>query len=230
MPAADPPGPDDHDDPGGPAAPGGPDGGRGAEDAGVDGSSLDDGAGLGADFRQLVGDARSRDAVRARMRERGLRAAASADATLAGVLMDLAERDEDLAVRTASGRTAAGRVVLVAADAIAVRTVAGLVTYVPLTAVTSVRRRPGDRAHPGEDEPGGDRLAPAGTTFATLVADLALDRCRVAMAVAGEGALVIGELRAAGTDVVAVRVDADPPVVAYVALASLSEVTILASG
>ncbi|GAC1313298.1 MAG: hypothetical protein NVSMB12_04770 [Acidimicrobiales bacterium] len=177
---------------------------------------------LGSDFTRLVGETRSRDVVRARVRERHLREAAGADATLLGIALDLAEDGADVVVSTDVGRPVAGRIVMVTADTIAVGS-----SYVPLRAVVAIRRPPG-RSSP--DRPTGQRPAPRAATFPVLIAELALERPRVSLAAVGEPALLTGELRGAGADVATIRLDGDPPVLAYVSLASLSIVTLLASG
>jgi len=142
----------------------------------------------------------------------------------------LAERDDDIVVRTQAGRTLQGGIVVVGADMIAIRAGSGQVTYVPARAISSVRRRSREVRHRGAAVPDGSRHPPVTTTFAVTVAALALERPRVALAVTGEPALLNGELRSAGVDLVTVQLDGDPPVLAYLALASLSEVVILASG
>jgi hypothetical protein len=159
------------------------------------------------------------------VRERNLRAAAVTDATLSGVIVDLAERGETVALRTVQGRTLTGRMTLVARDAVAIESGMG-VSYVKLDRVTAVRRAPGLRA----DEPSGDRPPPRSTSLAALLADLAPQRPRVDLVLAGEPALAVGELRAVGVDVLTVRLDGEPPVTAYFAAAQLSELTVLASG
>jgi hypothetical protein len=80
------------------------------------------------------------------------------------------------------------------------------------------------------DEPAGNRKAARPITFAAIVADLAGERARVALTVTGEPALVTGELRSAGAEVVTLRLDGDPPATAHLALAQVSDVTVLASG
>ena len=180
---------------------------------------------LDADLTRLVSDSRAEDAARQRIRERNLRAAAVTDATFSGLLVDLAERGETVALRTAHGRTLTGRITLVARDAIALDSGAGL-SYIKLDRITALRRAPGVRA----DEPSGDRPPPRTTSLAALLADLAPERPRVALVLDGEPALAVGELRAVGVDVLTVRLDGEPPVTAYFAAAQLSELTVLASG
>ena len=68
---------------------------------------------------------------------------------------------------------------------------------------------------------------PRAVTIAALLADVAAERPRVAVAVLGEHALVTGELRAVGADLITIAV-ADGPL--YVAARQVSELTVLASG
>ncbi len=182
--------------------------------------------GLDAALARLVSDSRAEEAARQRIRTRNLRAAALTDATFAGVIVDLAERGEVVSIRTAHGRTLTGRVVLTARDAIAVETGAAGTTYVRLDGVTSVRRMPGVRADP----PSGGRCPPRQTSLAALLAELAQERPRVTVALQGEPSLVVGELRGAGVDVLTLRLDGEPPVMAYLAVGQVSDVTVLASG
>jgi hypothetical protein len=181
---------------------------------------------LDADLAELVADARADDAARTRVRERNLRAAAVTDATLVGIVLDLAERADPVTIRTTSGRTLSGRITLVARDAIALEAGPSGTTFVRFAAIASVRRLDGGRA----PEPSGDRTPPRAVTLAALLADLAPLHPRVALAVTGEPAVVSGELRAAGVDVVTIRLAGDPAVTAYFATAQLSEVTVFASG
>jgi hypothetical protein len=183
---------------------------------------------LADDFTRVVGEVRQADARRSRVRERNLRAAATAEATLLGVLLDLAEQNAPVLARTTSGRTVQGRVCVVARDAIVVESSGGVLTHVQLSHVASVRP-PAARAI-GWGEPAGDRSAPRDTSFANLLADLAAERPRVAVTVAGEGTVMRGELRAAGADILTVLLEGDPPGVAYVATRQVSELTVLASG
>lgn len=176
---------------------------------------------LASDFTRLLGDERAADAAKGRIRERHLRESAAADATFLGTALDLAEQGATVTVTTTTGRTVSGTIALVATDTLVVAS-----TYLPIRAVVAIRRLPGTRSGPAD----GDRSAPRTSSFAVLVGELALMRPRVAVAVLGEPALLAGELRAAGTDVITLRLDGEPPVVAYVSLGSVSALTVLASG
>ncbi|MHB8464315.1 MAG: hypothetical protein ACYDH6_18275 [Acidimicrobiales bacterium] len=175
---------------------------------------------LTADFASLVRQVRVDDAVVGRTRERHLRASAAADATLLGILVDLAERAVPVAVHTTADRVVRGQVGLVATDVVSIGA-----TFVPVRAIAAVglptrRRRTPDTS--------GDRGAPGRATFATIVGDLAARRARVTL-VAGAG-VIAGELRSAGRDVLTICLDAVGHATAVVALAQVSELTVLASG
>jgi len=175
-----------------------------------------------SDFARLVADERAATAAQRRARERNLRAAALTDATLAGVLLDLAERGERVTIRTAFGRSITGHITLVAQDGLVLEGPLGT-SYLRFDGIATVRCR--DARLPAE--PSGDRCPPRAASLAALLAELALERPRVAVAVAGEGSVVNGELRAVGADVVTVNV-ADAPI--YLATRHVSELTVLASG
>ncbi len=175
-----------------------------------------------AELVRLLGDERAAEVAQARARERSLRASALTDATLAGVLLDAAERGDRVAVRTTSGRTIRGEITRVALDGVVLEGSLGT-SYVPFAGIASFRA-PGTRP---VVEPSGDRPPPRTGTLAALLADLAAERPRVALSVAGEQALLTGELRAASADVLTLS-RADGPV--YVAARHVSELTVLASG
>jgi hypothetical protein len=172
---------------------------------------------------RLFAEQRAEDAAKARIRERALRASATTDATLAGIVLDLAERAETVSVRTTAGRSLTGRVLAVARDAIALEA-GDTTTYVPLAAIAALRT-PAGRV----DEPSGSRPLPA-VSLAALLADLAPERPTVRVMIVGDPALWRGELRAVGADVLTLRIAGDPPTTAYIPLDQLSELTVLASG
>jgi hypothetical protein len=181
------------------------------------------------DLSRMISSVRADDARASRRRERTLRAAASAEATMAGVLLDLAEGRQQLTIRMTSGRHVRGSVELVALDAVALRTGAGLLTLLRLDAIVWVRRVPGQAGEPAI-EPAGDRPAARPATFAALAAGLAAERPHVSLAVTGEPSLLTGELRSVGVDVLTVRLDGAPPVTAYISAPQVSELTVFASG
>lgn len=154
-------------------------------------------------------DARADDAASRRGREALLRRAGAEASTLAAVLLDVAERGDDVLVVTTAGRRHRGAVDVVGADFAVLRTGAATV-LLPLGALAAV--------HAGPVPPAGERDdAPAGVELATALALLAEERPSVLVVTAGEG--VAGELRWCGTDVLAVGE-------AYVPLAAVLEVVV----
>ncbi len=181
------------------------------------------------DLERWAADARAREAAGARVRERWLRAQAEEEASLAGVLLALAERRETVVVTTAAGRRHRGVVTGVGVDFVVVEVPAGVPTLIALAAVGDVRVAadgvgPASRAATTGNDAGGAAL---GVHLGDVLAQAAGQRPRVA--VRAGTASVVGELRAMGTDVLTVRTDGDARAV-YVPLASLSEVSFLASG
>ena len=85
-----------------------------------------------------------------------------------------------------------------------------------------MRRRPGQRA----PDATGDRAAARPIGLISYLAGLAPDRPRVTVVVSGEPTALVGELRTVCRDIATLRLDGEPPVTAYVALGSLSEVLV----
>jgi hypothetical protein len=180
-----------------------------------------DGAG---DLERWAADARAREAADARVRERWLRAQAEEESSLAGVLLALAERGETVLLTTVSGRRHRGLVAGVGRDFAALATPAGPMTLVRLAVVGDLRVvRDGPQASAATTGAGGQ----LGVHLADVLAQAAGQRPRVS--VQAGAAVVVGDLRTVGSDVLTVRADGDAGVI-YVGLASLSEVSFLASG
>ncbi|MGH9263759.1 MAG: hypothetical protein ACRD1D_03620 [Acidimicrobiales bacterium] len=181
-------------------------------------------------LERWAADARAREAADARVRERWLRAQAEEEASLAGVLLALAERGETVVLTTAAGRRHRGVVTGVGVDFAALRGPGGATTLVVLDRLGDARvveerarGRAAAAAAASGDAPGGA----LGVRLADVLAQAAGQRPRVA--VQAGAASVVGDLRSVGTDVVTIRTDGEAGVV-YVALASVSEVSFLASG
>jgi hypothetical protein len=179
------------------------------------------------DLTRLVGDVRATDAARARSRERSLRQQATEDATLEGVLADLADEGADVTIRLRSGASASGRIVALGADFFVLRSdPGGLAAVVSRPALSSVRRRPGDR---GPDTTG-DQGRSHAASLAAYLAGLAPEHPRVAVTATGESGQLVGHLRSAGRDVLTLVVDGDPPVTVYLALVSLESLSVSPPG
>lgn len=172
---------------------------------------------LDAPLRDLTDRQRADDAAEARRRGRWLRRQAEEEGSLAGVLLDLGERDQAIALSTVTGRTLRGVIRTIGADFVGLRGPGGEGSLVPLLALTAIRTEPGATGTVG------DRVVAVDTSLGAVLADLAADRPWVALhTVAGEG--VAGELLSAGTDVLRVRSPAGATT--YVPLATLADVVL----
>jgi hypothetical protein len=165
-------------------------------------------------------DARADEAARDRARERWLRRQAEEEGTLAGALLDLAERRAAVLVATAAGRRHRGTVVAVGADFVGLRGGRAAQVLVPLAAVAWVRPLEGDSAAPGDDRP----LALEATLVEALDG-LAARRPRTLVVPAAASEALTGELVAVGRDVVTLRLDGDGRPLAFVPVASVTEVS-----
>lgn len=172
------------------------------------------------DLERWAADARAREAADARVRERWLRAQAGEEASLAGLLLALAERQEAVVVTTTSGRRHRGTVAGVGGDFAAIEVAGGTTTLLSLASVADVRVVEG----PGTTTSGAAAL---GARLADVLAQAAGQRPRVSVQAGANP--VVGDLWSVGRDVLTVRTDGSARV-AYVSLASVSEVSFLASG
>jgi hypothetical protein len=175
---------------------------------------------LAARLERWLADARAEGSADARARERWLHAAAEADATFSGVLLDLAERRAPVAVSTSAGRRHHGSVEVIGADFAALRTAGGAEVLLVLAAITSVRTAPLVGATVGE------RVVTTELRLMEVLAELTTERTRVLLVSADGRDAVAGELSAVGYDVVRLRTDADPPATAYLPAGSIAEVAL----
>lgn len=183
------------------------------------------GAGFGdGDAGDLIGDLtrwlaeqRADAAAAARAREYWLRQAAAEEAVVAGVLLDLAEREAVVVAQGVAGRHHRGTIRGVGEDFFVMRTGTRSDVLLRYEAVLSVRSE-------GRPIGGGGRAATLDLTLAEALTALAPDRPRV-LVVARDGAGLSGELRAAGRDVLTIRL-ADAGTV-YVPVAALAEVSLV---
>jgi hypothetical protein len=188
---------------------------------------------MAARLERWAAEARVDDAARQRVRERWLRQQAEEEASLAGVLCDLAERATPAAVRTRTGRWYHGQVRAVGEDFVAVRpgshagSAAGPAAgpshggdvIVALDAVSSVRTRPGQAST-------GDRAVRTVLRMAEVLARLAAERERVLLVCSDGDDGVAGTLRSVGRDVAVVRLDGPEPATAYVPIAAIAELIV----
>lgn len=176
-------------------------------------------AGFAARLHGWLADAQVDGSAGARARERWLRAAAEADATFVGVLVDLAERGTGVAISTGDRRHH-GRIEVIGADFVALHLPSGGEVLLALEAVTSVRTAPRVDATVGE------QVLTTTLRLAEVLGELAAERARALLVPLGGEDAVAGELRAVGHDVVTVRADGEPPTTAYVPLAAIAEVAL----
>ena len=175
---------------------------------------------LAARLDAWLADARVEGSADARAEERWLRAAADADATFAGVLLDLAERGVGIAVATVAGRRLHGVVQVIGADFIGVRGPSGQEVLVALAAIASVRTAPAVGVSAGE------RVVTTDLRLSDVLGELAVERARVQLVVLDAKDVVTGELRSVGQDVVTVRTDGEATATAYVRTGALAEVVL----
>lgn len=184
------------------------------------------GEGLTQRLERWAADARIEEAVRRRTRERWLAQQVTEEATLAGVLADLAERGVDIALQLRSGGAERGRVRVLGVDFVALAVpggVGGQVTevLVALREVGAVRTLPGEPLSAGENV-GGCRL-----TLSEVVIELAAERQQVVLGLSGAHEVIAGTLWTVGQDVAVVRVGGSgSPATAYVALDAIVQVSI----
>ncbi|MDW3218680.1 MAG: hypothetical protein R8F63_08700 [Acidimicrobiales bacterium] len=172
-----------------------------------------------AGLADWIAEGRVDAAAADRARGRWLERQAQEDATLAGVLLDLAERGRPVAARTVGGRLVRGPVTALGADFLVIREQRLGDVMVPLGTLATVR------AAPGDPPPVGARPVSFAIVLAEALVELAADRPTVVVAVAGEE--LRGELCRAGRDVVAVALTDQHREVVSIATAAIDHVIVL---
>lgn len=175
--------------------------------------------GLLNELERWAADARVHEAGLGRSRERWLRQQASEEASLVGVLTDLAERGTPLVITTSSGRRHRGGVHGLGVDFCSLRTETGQGQLIRFDAVATIRTLPAERAVTG------DRTVDLSLRLSDVLLGLAAERPTVLVVATGDET-ARGELRAVGTDVVTIRGDGQPPATIYVPIASITEVSL----
>lgn len=175
--------------------------------------------GLAAWLAEVVVD----EAAAQRARVRWLEQQAAEEGTFAGVLTDLAERGRPVVLHLGNGRTHRGAITLIGADVVGLRTAPDREVLVRQTAITTARTLP------GEPLTIGDRHLVSDVSLHEAISVLADHRARVLLVGPDASHVVNGELRAVGRDVVTVRLDGAGGT-AYVAVASLDEISLFESG
>lgn len=165
------------------------------------------------------------DAVGARRRAWWLARQAEAEATLVGVLLDLAEHGRVVVLTLLGGRVRTGRLWGVGPGALALRVHGGLDAVIATRAIVSVRPGPATPDRTAPAGPIGDRTVgvPGSGSFAEAVAGLVDDRPSVQVLDA-TGVVAEGRLDWVGVDVAHLTGDDDE--VRYVALDGIVEVVV----
>ena len=168
----------------------------------------------------LLDEARAADTSATRARERSLVRQAEEGATFRGTLLDLAEQQAQVTVRTTAGRVSRGALLAVGTDFAALRADDRGAVCVRLGAVASVRIQAGFR----QEGAAGDRSSPLDLLLVDVLARLVQDRARVGLVSGAD--VVSGVLRTVGADVVTLRLDGEPPGTCYLAAAAIDAVVI----
>ena len=168
---------------------------------------------LARSLERWAADAMVDEAARQRTRQRWLRVQAEEEASVLGTLVDLAERARPVVLDVGQQRIR-GTVVGIGADFLAVRSDRGQDVLVRTAAVEVVRAEPGERGVVG------DRAVLVEVALAAVVGPLAAERPDVVVRTRS-GQVVRGELGSAGTDVVRLRADGDPPAPVWVPLEAI---------
>jgi hypothetical protein len=155
--------------------------------------------GLLDELRRWAADEEAARVARARSRARWLRQQAAESATLAGVLLDLAERRAEVTVE-ASGRTHTGRLVAVATELCILEEIDDHQHHLALIALPAITMV----LPPVETL--GDRVPDLRLDVAGALAGLAGDRRTISLELQS-GKRVTGMLESVGVDVVTLRID-----------------------
>lgn len=167
-----------------------------------------------------VADARVDDAALGRARERWLREVAEQEATLSGLLADLAERRVAVTLRATTGRRHHGTVHVIGTDFVGLRTASGSEVLLAFHAVGSLRTAPAVEVTLG------DRTVVTELRLTDVLSGLAEDRERVLLVTRAGDDVIAGTVRSVGHDVVVVRMDGERASTAYVPTAAVAEVSL----
>jgi hypothetical protein len=171
----------------------------------------------GDELAHWLAEARVDEAAAARARERWLRQQAGEEATLVGVLLDLAEQGSSVVVESAGARRQRAVITAVAEDFCALRTDQGGDSLVAYPGITSVA--------PLDDVPSsGDRPRALDMTLVEALGVIAAERPRV-LVISRNGAGRAGELSSVGRDLITLRTDGAPRHV-YLPVSAIAEVAI----
>ncbi len=172
-----------------------------------------------AGLLRWVAEGRVDAAAVERAKQRWLERQAGEEATVAGVLFDLAERGRPVSITTRAGRRVRGPVIAVGADFAIMHGVSAGDVLVPFGALALVRPAPGDVAASG------DRMGSVEMVFAEALSELAAESPRVLASAGGDE--IRGELRSVGFDVAAIVLDGSRRETAHVAIGALDHLIVL---
>ena len=172
---------------------------------------------LVAAFARWAADQRAEAAAADRVRERSLRTQASATATWAGILVDLAEQATPVTAVVAAQRRR-GRIVGVGPDFCVFEAHLGGPALICLPAMSALWP---ERTTTGAFPPAGARPPALELSLLAALSMLAEERSPVTLVTSG-GDEIAGDLIAAGEDVLTVQTDPPARRLAYVRLSALA--------
>ena len=173
---------------------------------------------LGA-LHSWIAEGQVDEAARARARQRWLERQAAEEASLIGVLVDLAERNRPVTVTTEAGHRLSGPIVAVGADFGVLRDQRLGDAIVPTSAIALVRPSPGD------DLPTGDRTVNMVLAFGDALMELAPERPECIVAVGSDQ--LRGDIRSVSPDVLVLALDGDRRDLIHAAVAAIDHVIVL---
>lgn len=171
-----------------------------------------------------IAEARVDDAVATRERARWAARRAEEDATFAGALVDLAERQAVVRLQVRGGHDLVGTPVALGPDCVAVTTAGGQ-AFVRLHHLTAIRSLPGHGLVPTGPPPAAVRAITR--TLHDVVGDATAERADVHVLL-DDGRDARGTLRAMGVDVLTLRENNEGNATVLVSFDAVAAVTLLA--
>lgn len=172
-----------------------------------------------AGLANWLADCQVDEAAAARARQRSLEQQAAQESTIAGVLLDLAERGQPITVKTAGGQVCEGQVVAVGADFVFVRDDNKGDLLIPTKAIATIRTASADRPVIGA-------RPRSSVALLDTLDELAADHAHVLVTIGDE--CVSGQLRVVGADVIMVAVDKARSNMVHIATAAIDHLLVLA--
>lgn len=172
-------------------------------------------------MQQWAADAAVDEAARARSRARWLEIQAEEEATLAGTLLDLAER-KSWVVASVGAHRVRGVISGVGTDFVALLSRRGQPALIPTAAMDSVATEPGETPVRGDR----DAALALDVSLAGVVVPIAAERPDVLIHTRA-GVSARGMLRSAGADVLQLRAGDDRPTTTWVPLGSVALIYLL---